>query len=84
MELFVTRAVRPVNGRVHLSREVLRLDDHAPIYRRRREWRAVLFDLAFRYVVPFLALVFAALALIGFIWVLLAIGRAIHASGGIS
>lgn len=72
------------NGRVHLSSQVVRLDTGHRIYHRPRhrtwDWWAA--DILFRFVLPVLVLLFAALAWIGFIWLVLAVGRASRSLGG--
>lgn len=73
------------NGHLHLSPDVLRIDDHRRIYRRRRhEAGWMMADVFFRFIVPLLALVLFALCWVGLFWIAVGIGRAIRSlTGGI-
>ncbi len=74
-----TRGSVEMNGKVTLSPQVFRLDQHHRMYRRRRSWQDITVDIVFTYVVPAAVLVFALACWAIIFWagaaVLRAIGR---------
>jgi hypothetical protein len=74
----------PVRNNRHqefrLQPGVLHLDTSRRVYyhRRRRTWRDLIWDIAFRVGIPLLMLVSVGVL----IWILIAIGRAVRSLGG--